>query len=114
MSVSLYYRASRAIPLTAAETAAVERIATAHLSAFPYEDEEALYLYDGGGSGADDVLAGSTKMPLDDDRIMPVLDHLLAAVTELRRALPDAHWHVHLDDTDLLWHEEAGYAFPGE
>ncbi|MEU5718725.1 hypothetical protein AB0G71_23735 [Streptomyces sp. NPDC020403] len=113
MSVSLYYRASRAVPLTAAEAAAVARIVAAHRSAFPYEDEESLYLYDGDGREPSEVLAGSTKVPFEPDRILPVLDHVLGSVSELRRALPGAEWHVHMDDLDVPWDGSEGYAFPG-
>lgn len=112
MSVSLYYHARRTTPLTGAEAAAVERVVAAHMSAFPYEDEESLYLYDD-GSRPDEIVAGSTKMPFDPDRALPVLDHVLGSVTELRRVLPQAEWKVHMDDLDVPWDETEGYAFPG-
>ncbi|BAJ27171.1 MULTISPECIES: hypothetical protein [Kitasatospora] len=111
MSVSLYYHARRPVPLTAAEGAAVERIATAHRAAFPYPDEEGLYLYGDAGGEPDDLLAGSTKLPADPERALPVIAHLLGAVTELRRALPGAVWHVHLDDLDVPWDERDGYGY---
>ncbi|WP_069169699.1 hypothetical protein [Streptomyces griseus] len=113
MSVSLYYRASRAVPLTTAETAAVERIVAAHRSAFPYQDEESLYLYEDDVREPSEVVAGSTKMPFEPDRVVPVLDHVLRSVSELRRALPGAEWHVHMDDLDVPWDGTEGYAFPG-
>ncbi|MFD9751768.1 hypothetical protein [[Kitasatospora] papulosa] len=113
MSVSLYYCASRATPLTDAETAAVERIVAARTASFPYEDHESLYLYDGDEGRPDEVVAGSTKMPFDPGKVLPVLDHVLGSVTELRRALPGADWRVHMDDLDVPWDETEGYAFPG-
>ncbi|MEU0132729.1 hypothetical protein ABZ172_01625 [Streptomyces sp. NPDC006296] len=113
MSVSLYHSASRAMPLTDAETAAVGRIAAAHRSSFPYQDEESLCLYDHDDSRPDLIVAGSTKMPFDPGHLLPVLDHVLGSVTELRRALPGAEWHVHMDDLDVPWDETEGYAFPG-
>ena len=113
MSVSLYYCASRATPLTDAETAAVGRIVAAHMASFPYEDQESLYLYDSDDSRPDEVVAGSTKMPFDPGKVLPVLDHVLGSVTELRRALPGAEWRVHMDDLDVPWDESEGYAFPG-
>ncbi|MFF2731677.1 hypothetical protein ACFVS9_27690 [Streptomyces sp. NPDC058008] len=113
MSVSLYYSANRPTPRTRAETAAVERIVAAHASSFPYEDQESLYLYDGDDSRPDRILAGSTKMPFDPALVLPVLDLVLGSVTALRRALPGAEWHVHLDDLDVPWDEADGYAFPG-
>ncbi|MER6100070.1 hypothetical protein ABT154_30290 [Streptomyces sp. NPDC001728] len=113
MSVSLYYSADRALPLTAAEKAAVESIVAAHMSSFPYEDTESLDLYEDDGDEPHRIVAGSTKMPLDPGQLMPVVIHVLDSVTDLRRVLPDADWHVHLDDLDVPWDETDGYAFPG-
>ncbi|MFE6666819.1 hypothetical protein ACFVFH_25050 [Streptomyces sp. NPDC057697] len=120
MSVSVYYGARRARPLTAAESAAVERVVTTRARSFPYDDEESLYLYDAdgdddGGDGGDggQILAGSTKLPVDPGRWLPVLAHVLDSVTELRRAVAEAEWHVHLDDVDVPWDEAEGYTLPG-
>ncbi|MFF3392911.1 hypothetical protein ACFYW1_18530 [Streptomyces sp. NPDC002669] len=114
MSVSIYYSARRAAPLTEAESAAVERVVTTRAKTFPYDDEESLYLYDLGDNGrGDELLTGSTKLPTDPDRWLPVTAHVLDAVTELRRAVEGAEWHVHLDDTDIPWDEEVGYDLPG-
>ncbi|WP_406865071.1 hypothetical protein ABZO31_33355 [Streptomyces sp. HUAS MG47] len=108
MSVSLYYSAARALPLTEAETAEVGRIVAGHLEAFPFEDEESLYLYDR-TTEPDDILDGSTKLPYEWERVMPVLDHVLASVTALRRAIPGAEWRVHIEDDDVPWDEAEGY-----
>jgi len=111
MSVSLYYCAFRATPLTRTEVAEVERITAARQASFPYEDEENFCLYEGGGSEPGEILAGSTKLPSTFGRVVPVVDHVLGSVTELRRALPHAKWHAHVDDVDILW-DEQGYALP--
>ncbi|MEU1433666.1 hypothetical protein ABZ438_06170 [Streptomyces sp. NPDC005786] len=113
MSVSLYYSAHRATPPTEAESSAVERVVAAHMASFPYEDEESLYLYDRTAAEPEKIVAGSTKMPFDPGRLMPVIAHVLDSVSELRRALPDARWRVHMDDLDVEWDEEEGYALPG-
>ncbi|MFJ1789346.1 hypothetical protein ACIOML_34195 [Streptomyces anulatus] len=113
MSVSLYYSAHRATPLTEAELASVARVVAAHMAAFPYDDEESLCVYDGEVVGAGEVLAGSTKMPHHPGRLMPVIAHVLDSVTELRRAVPGAEWRVHMDDLDVPWDEAEGYALPG-
>ncbi|MET9916267.1 hypothetical protein ABZZ04_04185 [Streptomyces sp. NPDC006435] len=114
MSVSIYYSARRAAPLTEAESAAVERVVTTRAKSFPYDDEESLYLYDLDDDGrGDELLTGSTKLPTDPDRWLPVTAHVLDSVTELRRAVEGAEWHVHLDDTDIPWDEHAGYDLPG-
>ncbi|MFS0697420.1 hypothetical protein [Streptomyces nitrosporeus] len=113
MSVSLYYSAHRTAPLTEAESASVARVAAAHLASFPYDDEESLYLYEDPADGSGAVVAGSTKMPFDPGRLLPVVAHVLDSVTELRRAVPDAEWRVHMDDLDVPWDEAEGYALPG-
>ncbi|MFI1854910.1 hypothetical protein [Streptomyces sp. NPDC020480] len=110
MGVSLYYQACRATPLTEAEGAEVARIAAIRRATFPYEDEESLYLYENDGCEPGEILAGSTKMPLGPDRLMPVLAHVLDSVTELRRALPDAEWRLQMDDVEIPWGEDEGYA----
>ncbi|OMI39181.1 hypothetical protein [Streptomyces sparsogenes] len=113
MGVSLYYQARRSTPPTEAEATEVARIAAAHQASFPYEDEESLYLYGDDGRDPDEILAGSTKLPLAPDRLLPVTTHVLASVTDLRRALPDAEWRVHIDDVDIPWDGDEGYALPG-
>ncbi|KDN87825.1 hypothetical protein KCH_04720 [Kitasatospora cheerisanensis KCTC 2395] len=85
----------------------------ARTASFPYRDEESLYLYDGDGTEPGEVLAGSTKLPFAVERVLPVIAHVLGSVSELRRAVPDAEWRVHLDDLDVPWDEEEGYALPG-
>ncbi|SEC70139.1 hypothetical protein SAMN05216483_2226 [Streptomyces sp. 2131.1] len=113
MSVSLYYTARRTTPLSGPESAAVTRIVTARQASFPYEDEESLYVYDPRAAESGTVLDGSTKMPFDPGRLLPVIAHVLDSVTELRRSLPDAEWHVHMDDLDIEWDETKGYELPG-
>lgn len=113
MSVSLYYHAHRATPLSEAESATVERVVAAHRASFPYDDEESLYLYDRHTAEPREIVAGSTKMPSDGGRLMPVIALVLDSVTDLRRALPDARWRVHMDDFDVPWDEAEGYALPG-
>ncbi|MFI6899349.1 hypothetical protein ACIBM4_35135 [Streptomyces sp. NPDC050256] len=113
MSVSLYYHAQRATPLTEAESASVERVVAAHMASFPYEEEESLYLYETRGSEPQEIVGGSTKMPFDPGRLLPVIAHVLDSVTELRRALPGADWRVHMDDLDVPWDEAEGYVLPG-
>lgn len=44
---------------------------------------------------------------------MPVIAHVLDSVTQLRRAMPDAEWRVHMDDLDVPWDGAEGYALPG-
>ncbi|MEU6523580.1 hypothetical protein ABZ892_12300 [Streptomyces sp. NPDC046924] len=71
------------MPPTEAETVDVERIVTAHLSSFPYEDEESLYLYDD-GSEPDESAAGSTETPFALDRVLLVLGRMLTSASGQR------------------------------
>ncbi|QNE73456.1 hypothetical protein F0344_01455 [Streptomyces finlayi] len=113
MSVSLYCSARREQPLTESEAASVDRIVAAHTAAFPYGDEESLYLYAPDEADADQILAGSTKLPRDPGRLLPVIVCVLDSVTGLRRAVEGAEWRVHSDDLDVPWDEAEGYALPG-
>ncbi|MFE3456320.1 hypothetical protein ACFXKD_02165 [Nocardiopsis aegyptia] len=111
MSVSLYYSAHRAEPPTAAESGEIARVNAAHQESFPYQDQESRFLHD--DPAPDELLAGFTKMLGDPERMLAVLVHVLGSLTELRRALPGAEWRVHLDDLDVPWDEDEGYAVPG-
>ncbi|WP_062207197.1 hypothetical protein [Streptomyces sp. NBRC 109706] len=111
MSVSLYYRATGAA--TPAAVAEIQRVVAAREASFPYADEESLFLYDRRRRAPEEILAGSTKLPSDPDRQLPVIAHVLASLTALRRALPGSDWHVHMDDLDIPWAEPQGYTLPG-
>lgn len=112
MGVSLYYTARRATPLTDAEHAAVRQVVDSSNANAPFSrEEEGLYLYDRLEPGT--VLDGSTKLPTADERAVPSLVHWLAAVTALRRAVPDADWTFTLDDYEIEWDDHTGYRLPG-
>lgn len=113
MSVSLYYSARRDTPLSPAETSAVRRVVTVRGATYPCDDEEGLHLYDTCGDEPEEILAGSTKLSFEPARVFPQLRHLLGSMTELRRAVPDAQWHVAIDDGAVAWQEPVGYTLPG-
>ena len=53
------------------------------------------------------ILQGATKLPLDDLELFAnVFEWWLDCLTELKDTLPDAQWHVNLDDLDFDWSEE--------
>ncbi|MFL1376614.1 hypothetical protein [Nocardiopsis protaetiae] len=134
MGVSLYYSAKRGTPLTAEERATVERLVDEGEQALreealelfptwhetgevpleyrsPAEVFEGLWLYEEEHLSDGQVLAGSSKMPPPVCGVEPLLAqlrHYLDALTRMRRALPDAHWHVHADDAEIPWGED-GY-----
>jgi len=111
MSVSLYYTASRATPLTDVEQTAIAQVLDTYNTSAPFEEQEGLCLYDRIDDG--DVLQGSTKLPGDEELVVPSLVHWLAAVTELRSAVPDADWTFTLDDHEIEWDDHTGYHLPG-
>jgi hypothetical protein len=111
MSVSLYYTARRAIPLTDVEKTAVHQVVDSYNVGAPFDEQEGLYLYDRLDDG--EVLSGSTKLPADEELVVPSLVHWLAAVTELRSAVPDADWRFTLDDVVIDWDDHTGYHLPG-
>lgn len=111
VSVSLYYTARRATPLTDAELTAVGQVVDTYNANAPFSLEEGLHLYDRLESGT--ALDGSTKLPGSNDRAVASLVHWLAAVTALRGAVPDADWTFSLDDYDIEWDDRTGYHLPG-
>ena len=118
MSVSLYYSALRAEPRSAGERSAVDGV-LARYELDRFVDLEA----PGGGESfhlgrfrdADDVLLEwSVGLPMSDEALqIEALQYWLELLSELRRVLPDAAWHVHLDDWDVPWSDDgAGYHLP--
>ncbi|MEM7345496.1 MAG: hypothetical protein AAF485_14740 [Chloroflexota bacterium] len=52
------------------------------------------------------IFEGATKLPNNTpDALMIGLEHWLDVLTQIRRAIVNASWHVHVDDTDVLWDE---------
>ena len=49
------------------------------------------------------ILDGATKLPCEDEALSPAIERWCRALTELRRSVPDADWHVHVDDLDVHW-----------
>ena len=113
MSVSLYYAARRSRALSDDERAAVARI-VAEANLAPTLDaaaEEQLAHWEGlslrpDASRGDDLLVGASQLPSSPELAVEVVEHLCAALSELRRALPGASWNVHIDDVDVPWNEE--------
>jgi len=106
MGVSLYYTAERNTLLTQQEQEKVSSIVDEYNESFEHADDAEtfdLYAYDDGESEV--ILAGATKMPssTDIEVLMYSINHWLQCLTEIRLAVTDAEWYVHLDDTDAVW-----------
>lgn len=109
MSISLYYSASRST-LSPAEQKSIDELIARANADFKSRwsgaaQWESFVVY----AGTDEVFAGATKLPDDDDEVLwAVLRHWVELVSRIRRVLPDASWHVHVDDHDLVWDPKSG------
>lgn len=110
MSVSLYYGAERSTPLTEEEANAAEAVAAAFAKRLK-DDDEGMNFYAEPTDGQ--VLEGSTKMPVDPIRTESFLLKLLDGLTQVRRSVPGATWHVQLDGQEIPWDGERGFFLPG-
>jgi len=116
MSISIYYTAGRAQKLTERERDAMIAVTRKYSASDQIEEieeclrshggmnwEKGLYFYDDDLS-PDSILEGSTKLPdITEEAIWLSLQHWCKALSELRRAIPDADWRVHVDDHDIEW-----------
>jgi hypothetical protein len=118
MSVSLYYTAHRAEPLTASERetitalvreAIVDEEARRHGQGKRRPSGESFCVYDPTDpSEPTIVFEGATKLPGHGAGAMwTALQHWAALLSRIRRAVPRAVWHVSVDDHDLVWDEVA-------
>jgi hypothetical protein len=106
MGVSIYYTAERTSLLTEQEQEHITLIIDKYNDTFEYAEEAEsfdLYAYD--DSESEVILAGATKMPSSAyiEGLMYSIDHWLQCLTEIRLAVAEAEWHVHLDDNDAVW-----------
>lgn len=117
MGVSIYYTASRPEPLSSGERSAVEAAIARHpLSALLDECSTTEGEFDGedfcvhpadGDTEPGVVFEGATKLPLcAEDAMWAAVRHWCRLLSEVRRAVPGAAWHVHVDDHDIPWAEE--------
>jgi hypothetical protein len=104
VGVSIYYVARRARPLSDDERAAIARLIADHdPGRFTAVGGEPFDVWERLEEG--EVFAGSTGLPRDD--APDAITHWLALVTEIRHAVPDADWRVHLDGYDFPWNGRA-------
>ncbi len=117
MSVSIYYTATRNSPLIDIEKTAIERIVlekdvSAELETYLETGKgfnwETFTIYDLDKPSTENVIfEGATKLPNNtEEAIIVGLEHWLDTLTEIRRVVKGASWHVHVDDTDISWNED--------
>jgi hypothetical protein len=117
MGVSIYYTASRAEPLTTTERSAIESviarypldtlIAKCSVAEGEYDGEDFCVYPTDDDTEPGVVFEGATKLPLCSvDAMWAALQHWCRLLSEVRRALPNTTWRVHVDDHDIPWVEE--------
>src|SRR5215831_1722933 len=116
MGISIYYAARRKVVLSETERRAVEgvvsrysvrdRIEEYHRTGSGWNGED-FCLYDPPFDSPDIILEGATRLPdHDEDVFWVAVRHWCEALSEIRRLLPAAEWHVHVDDLDIFWDAE--------
>ena len=120
MSVSIYYLARRDTPLNESEEKRIAVVVGGYSVAAEIEEYgrtgsgwsgEDFGLYEAPFDAPDTVVEGSTKLPLDSEEAFEeAVRHWCRALSELRRIIPDADWHVHIDDYTIEW-DEASRSF---
>lgn len=125
MSISIYYSARRATPLTAAERALISRVEAkyaveAQITQYNQTGEgynwESLCIYDANDPTEPNVIfEGATKLPDNsEDAVWDGLQHWCKALTEIRLGLASAAWEVHVDDHEILWVEATNEYDPSQ
>ena len=103
--MSLFYTATRPDELTDAERTAIEKTVREYSDTDP--SWEMFWLYDPPLSAPDLIVEGATGLPGSSaDDCWAALQHWCRLLSEIRRILPDATWHVHVDDHDIQWNAE--------
>lgn len=119
MSISIYYTATRSHALDAAERAAIDALVwefavEERIEEYLHTDQglnwESFCIYDPAEPTAPEVIfEGATKLPDNrDDALWTGMRHWSRLLAAIRRLLPGAEWHVHVDDHELAWDDVAG------
>lgn len=114
MSISIYYTATRNVPLTPSERSAVDSL----VAGSSVDDQiatgtglnwESFCVYDPANpTTRDAVFEGATKLPDNsEDAVWFGLQHWCKLLTAVRHAITDSDWHVHVDDHDIPWDASA-------
>ncbi len=117
MSICIYYTAKRDHTLTKEEKQKIENL----IEEYSVEKEIAEYLKSGKGfnwesfclyklenqNKSDVILEGSTRLPDNSkEAIWEGVQHWSLLLSAIRCVIPDAKWHVHVDDHELVWDEK--------
>ena len=111
MGISIYYEARRPGGMTEQEQEAVEAVVRSYSVADQIEEYHQTGFGWMGMTSASmirrstrltPILEGATRLPDQDEEVFWIaVQHRCDALSEIRRLLPDADWHVHVDDHDI-------------
>lgn len=112
MSISIYYSARRAAPVSELEQRKITKVLAKYsvdgkikkyLTTGEGLNWESFCVYDGDSNG-DVVFEGATKLPNNTpDATWIGVQHWSAALSEIRNALHGSEWLVHVEDHELVW-----------
>ncbi|MEK3905312.1 hypothetical protein [Paenibacillus sp. FSL R7-0179] len=117
MGISVYYTCTRNHNLTGSEKQEITAIIDKYNVDFEMKDiGETFHVYDYDQDEPTVIFAGATKLPLSDnfEDTFHALFYWLTCLTDIRRRISNGDWHVHLDDTDVIWNEGTGWHMPGD
>lgn len=114
MSISIYYEAKRATPLTPAEKEVVQNL----VDKFSVDKLIEKYMETGEGHNwesfcvyekptqPDAIFEGATKLPDNSGKALEIgVKWWCLALTGIRRAVKDAKWDVRVEDHPIYWDE---------
>jgi hypothetical protein len=114
MSISIYYQAKRATPLSPVEKEKVSEL----VEKFSVDKAVEKYMETGKGLNwesfgfydepydAGVVLQGSTSLPDNTPEAVGIgIQHWCSALSEIRRAVRDAAWEVQVEDHQVYWND---------
>ncbi len=118
VSISIYYTARRDRKLSNQEQEEIDRLISRYSDEFNQMTSqnrseagyngEAFCVYDSEDPTEPDVIfEGATKLPDGfQEALWEAVQHWTTLLSQIRRVIPDAKWHVHVHDHDLIWDEQ--------
>ncbi len=118
MSISIYYEAKRSKPLSGSEEDEIKKVIEEYSIDDQIEKKEkkgdglnwesfCVYSFDFSNnepSAPDVIFEGATKLPDNsEDAVWLGLQQWCELLTQIRKALRDADWYVHVDDHEIQW-----------
>jgi hypothetical protein len=123
MGVSIYYTAKRDRPLSAEEHVrihcvvdnyAVEDQIDRYLASGQGPNWQSFFVYDSSDPSEPGVIfEGATGLPDNsEDAIRAGVQHWCAALSAIRRVVPDAEWRVYIEDCAIRWDQRKQHFDP--